>query len=90
MVAIERRLGDMGTFDENKPATNGNPEGGEWSPWKSFFVPRTGYEHNMGGRIDDDHRPFLEKGVNVLHVIASPFPQVWHTLKVGLEHDSFC
>ncbi|KAL7419723.1 hypothetical protein Q5752_005639 [Cryptotrichosporon argae] len=34
----------------------------------------------MAGGIDDDHRPFVEKGVSILHVIAYPFPRVWHTL----------
>ncbi|XP_057694527.1 glutaminyl-peptide cyclotransferase-like a [Corythoichthys intestinalis] len=31
------------------------------------------------GRVEDDHVPFLRRGVPVLHVIATPFPHVWHT-----------
>ncbi|XP_028995629.1 glutaminyl-peptide cyclotransferase [Betta splendens] len=31
------------------------------------------------GRIEDDHIPFLNRGVRVLHLIPSPFPSVWHT-----------
>ncbi|KAF9356218.1 hypothetical protein BGX34_010033 [Mortierella sp. NVP85] len=31
--------------------------------------------------IDDDHRPFLQKGVPIFHVIPVPFPDVWHTLE---------
>jgi glutaminyl-peptide cyclotransferase len=27
---------------------------------------------------------FIERGVNVLHVIPYPFPSVWHTIKVRL------
>ncbi|CAJ0832536.1 8188_t:CDS:10 [Entrophospora sp. SA101] len=30
--------------------------------------------------IEDDHVPFLTRGVPVLHLIADPFPSVWHTL----------
>ncbi|KAI0120448.1 peptidase family M28-domain-containing protein [Hypoxylon sp. NC0597] len=30
--------------------------------------------------IEDDHKPFMARGVPVLHVIASPFPRVWHTM----------
>jgi len=30
------------------------------------------------GRISDDHLPWLERGVPILHLIASPFPGVWH------------
>ncbi|KAI0888205.1 peptidase family M28-domain-containing protein [Annulohypoxylon maeteangense] len=32
------------------------------------------------GFIEDDHKPFMARGVPVLHVIASPFPKVWHTM----------
>lgn len=31
--------------------------------------------------VEDDHIPFLEKNVPVLHVIPFPFPSVWHTEK---------
>ena len=31
------------------------------------------------GGIEDDHIPFMQRGVPVLHVIPSPFPDVWHT-----------
>lgn len=30
--------------------------------------------------VDDDHVPFLRRGVPILHLIATPFPQVWHTM----------
>ncbi|KAM9734225.1 glutaminyl-peptide cyclotransferase-like a [Menidia menidia] len=33
------------------------------------------------GPVQDDHIPFLHRGVPVLHVIATPFPQFWHTLE---------
>ncbi|ORY27461.1 hypothetical protein BCR39DRAFT_538122 [Naematelia encephala] len=33
------------------------------------------------GMIEDDHVPFLDRGVSILHVISNPFPPVWHTLK---------
>ncbi|XP_037124461.1 glutaminyl-peptide cyclotransferase-like a [Syngnathus acus] len=32
------------------------------------------------GKIEDDHIPFLRRGVPVLHLIATPFPDVWHTM----------
>ncbi|XP_062324674.1 glutaminyl-peptide cyclotransferase [Osmerus eperlanus] len=31
------------------------------------------------GPVQDDHMPFLNRGVRVLHLIPSPFPSVWHT-----------
>ncbi|NWU90265.1 QPCT cyclotransferase, partial [Upupa epops] len=33
-----------------------------------------------GGLVEDDHLPFLLRGVPVLHLIPSPFPAVWHTV----------
>lgn len=69
LASAERRLGQAGLFHD------------VWDNRQSFFIPRTGQEHN-GGYISDDHVPFLQRGVSILHVIASPFPRVWHTLKV--------
>lgn len=31
------------------------------------------------GTVEDDHLPFLEKDVPVLHLISVPFPRTWHT-----------
>ncbi|XP_043853749.1 glutaminyl-peptide cyclotransferase-like protein isoform X2 [Dromiciops gliroides] len=31
------------------------------------------------GAVDDDHVPFLRRGVPILHLIPTPFPAVWHT-----------
>ncbi|KAI9240988.1 MAG: hypothetical protein BYD32DRAFT_433451 [Podila humilis] len=36
--------------------------------------------HPWGG-VEDDHIPFLNRGVPVFHVIPVPFPHVWHTLE---------
>ncbi|KAI8871364.1 hypothetical protein GQ42DRAFT_166877 [Ramicandelaber brevisporus] len=46
--------------------------------YKQYFWPG---DLSMLGMVDDDHRPFVERGVNALHLITVPFPQVWHTLK---------
>ncbi|XP_065883220.1 glutaminyl-peptide cyclotransferase-like isoform X2 [Dysidea avara] len=37
------------------------------------------------GRIEDDHIPFLKKGVPILHLIAYPFPSVWHKASDNLS-----
>ncbi|XP_003216010.3 glutaminyl-peptide cyclotransferase [Anolis carolinensis] len=36
--------------------------------------------------VEDDHAPFLRRGVPVLHLIPSPFPRVWHTMQDTEEH----
>ncbi|KAF8541667.1 peptidase family M28-domain-containing protein [Trichophaea hybrida] len=39
-----------------------------------------------GGGIQDDHVPFMDRGVEVLHLIPSPFPSVWHTMSDDGKH----
>ena len=42
---------------------------------ETIFKTRLG-----NGRIQDDHVPFKKRGVPILHLIATPFPRVWHTI----------
>lgn len=49
------------------------------TPLKAFLTEEIAY-----GGVDDDHRPFLQKGVPILHMIPTPFPHVWHTLEVRM------
>lgn len=32
------------------------------------------------GFVEDDHMPFMARGVDILHIIPTPFPPVWHTM----------
>ena len=70
MASAEQRLASSGAFSYQ----------GDDSSY-SFFAPRTG--NMFFGRVEDDHMPFLKRGVDILHVIANPFPKVWHTLRVS-------
>lgn len=38
------------------------------------------------GGIEDDHIPFMARGVDVLHIIPTPFPAVWHQMSDDGEH----
>jgi glutaminyl-peptide cyclotransferase len=38
------------------------------------------------GYVQDDHVPFLQRGVEVLHIIPTPFPYQWHSIKDDGEH----
>lgn len=49
------------------------------------FLPDVNNTIPAGG-ISDDHLPFILRGVPILHVIPSPFPNVWHTLDDDGEH----
>jgi hypothetical protein len=75
LVSVERRLGESGAF------TYANDKSMAPGKWTSYFRPRTTTSMNFG-YIGDDHLPFLQKGVSILHLIAEPFPRVWHTLGV--------
>ncbi|KAK3647656.1 hypothetical protein LTR56_007885 [Elasticomyces elasticus] len=58
------------------------------SPKKSF-LPEAEKDEScrwLGGYIEDDHLPFMARGVEILHLIASPFPHVWHTKDDDGEH----
>lgn len=35
-------------------------------------------EKRYNSHVEDDHLPFMRKGVPILHIIPSPFPKVWH------------
>jgi glutaminyl-peptide cyclotransferase len=39
-----------------------------------------------GFYVQDDHVPFMARGVEVLHLIPSPFPAVWHDMSDDGEH----
>ncbi|KAJ7709474.1 hypothetical protein B0H17DRAFT_227418 [Mycena rosella] len=72
LVSTETRLGESGAF------AYGEEQAMQTGKWSSFFYRRTNVDVNLGG-IGDDHVPFLQRGVDVLHLIASPFPRVWHS-----------
>lgn len=42
--------------------------------------------HLFGNFIQDDHVPFMARGVEILHIIPTPFPTVWHRMEDDGEH----
>ena len=40
---------------------------------RTFFRSEPSY-----GGVEDDHVPFLQRSVDVVHIISAPFPSVWH------------
>jgi len=44
----------------------------------SMPEPYFNTQFSFGG-IEDDHIPFMQRNVPILHMITSPFPDVWHT-----------
>ncbi|KAK4545516.1 hypothetical protein LTR36_002866 [Oleoguttula mirabilis] len=58
------------------------------SPGHAFLTEASKQDTDrwVGGYIEDDHVPFMARGVEVLHIIPSPFPHVWHTINDDGEH----
>ena len=72
MADLEKRFRDAALF-----ASTG-------STW--FYDLDKGNDRWMGGMVGDDHVPFMARGVDVLHLIPSPFPPVWHQMSDDGEH----
>ncbi|KAI0872593.1 peptidase family M28 [Hypoxylon argillaceum] len=59
----------------------------ESSP-RAPFLPDSEKQMSTFGRgfVEDDHIPFMRRGVPILHLIATPFPAVWHTMNDDGAH----
>ncbi|SCV66977.1 BQ2448_5623 [Microbotryum intermedium] len=78
-VNVEKKLGEAGILwpgHKGKGYARVAMADAENNPMKSFFMPRSSF----GFMVEDDHIPFLEAGVPVVHMISVPFPTVWHTM----------
>ncbi|PSS03382.1 glutaminyl-peptide cyclotransferase [Coniella lustricola] len=73
MATIEKRMRDMGLL-EAKPGKPFLPDADKMT------------EQFTTAHVGDDHVPFMARGVDVLHLIPTPFPWVWHTAKDDGEH----
>ncbi|KAL4782477.1 hypothetical protein BJX76DRAFT_290689 [Aspergillus varians] len=77
LATIERRLRDLGMFK---------------SGGKSWFPDGSKNEHEISpyDPVSDDHLPFLQRGVEVMHIVdfssTGGFPNVWHTADDDGEH----
>uniref|UniRef100_A0A182PDC1 Glutaminyl-peptide cyclotransferase n=1 Tax=Anopheles epiroticus TaxID=199890 RepID=A0A182PDC1_9DIPT len=71
LISVERRLDELGHL-ENYSTSSVSPA----QKSIAYFRP-----HSFTAHIEDDHIPFLRRGVPVLHIIPSPFPEVWHKLE---------
>ncbi|XP_751998.2 glutaminyl-peptide cyclotransferase family protein [Aspergillus fumigatus Af293] len=82
LAALEKRLRDLKLFKSSSGDASERP----------WFADGAKNEHQLttAGSIQDDHIPFLARGVEILHVIdASPmtgFPSVWHSMDDDGEH----
>ncbi|KAL4804289.1 hypothetical protein BDV18DRAFT_29426 [Aspergillus unguis] len=77
LANVERRLRELKMFKSG---------GDSWFPDGS----KAGHEITPHDPVDDDHVPFLRRGVEVMHVVDfSPyhgFPKVWHRIEDDGDH----
>lgn len=69
MVLSEERLASAGYLERYQYSSVSTQQSSN-----RYFQPRS-----SGAVVEDDHIPFLRRGVPILHIIPSPFPEVWHT-----------
>jgi len=74
LAAMEQRLRSLGLFKS--------------SPSRTFLPEKDKKETDVFRSyvMQDDHIPFIARGVQVLHLIPMRFPSVWHTLNDDGEH----
>jgi ABC-type multidrug transport system fused ATPase/permease subunit len=81
LARLEKRLRDLKQFRSSTDSTK-----------QQWFVDSRKTEHQITTflGIQDDHLPFLERGVEILHIIdahpSNGFPEVWHNEK-GVPDD---
>lgn len=98
MAATEQRMRALSMFKSspNHPSKKGKPVKAKKGKGKSpvtkrrepkFLVDaKKAGDQWLGGYIEDDHVPFMVRGVEVLHIIPNPFPTVWHHSDDDGEH----
>jgi glutaminyl-peptide cyclotransferase len=72
MATVESRLRDMSILRSK--------------PGRQFLSDFNKLPHLFGNFIQDDHVPFMARGVEILHIIPTPFPKVWHRMEDDGEH----
>lgn len=74
LMNAEERLDNQSLLNryQSSGVTNRDP--------RRIFQP-----HSFKAGIQDDHIPFLQRDVPIVHLIPTPFPQVWHKLDDNRE-----
>ena len=87
MAKLEDRLRQQSLFTSspNHPSKRALDQAKRVEPTWLYDLEKSN-DRWMGGAIGDDHVPFMARGVDVLHVIPSPFPHVWHKPTDDGEH----
>ncbi|KAI1500879.1 glutaminyl-peptide cyclotransferase [Biscogniauxia marginata] len=74
LASVEQRMRALGLLES--------------TPKKPFLPDADKNPGSFGGNnyVQDDHVPFMARGVPILHVIPTPFPASWHKMEDDGEH----
>lgn len=89
MAHVEDRLRGLGLMKSSpNHATKMAKRENKQPRAEPHFLPEGDKSDNafLGGFVQDDHVPFMARGVEILHMIPSPFPRVWHEITDDGEH----
>jgi glutaminyl-peptide cyclotransferase len=89
MANVEERLRKLGLMKSSPNHASRMAKRKNKKPRaEPMFLPEASKSDNsfMGGFVQDDHVPFMARGVEILHMIPSPFPKVWHEITDDGEH----
>ncbi|KAL3232309.1 Uncharacterized protein RNJ44_04225 [Nakaseomyces bracarensis] len=79
---IENSYMDLARKGQRRPLTSTNNNGLK----KSLDVHNLMYHQYNRNFMGDDHVPFYERNVPILHLIPSKFPATWHTIDDDYNH----
>jgi hypothetical protein len=86
LAKLEERLRSLSLF-KSSPNHKSKRASSEPRAEPTFLPDKNHAGVWFGGFIGDDHQPFQERGVEVLHIIPNPFPMdVWHRMEDDGEH----
>jgi glutaminyl-peptide cyclotransferase len=89
MAGVEQRLRSLGLMKSSPNHASKVAKRKDKSPRREpHFLTDINKKDNgfMGGFVQDDHGPFMARGVEILHMIPNMFPDVWHTIEDDGEH----
>lgn len=89
MATVEDRLRSLGVMKSSPNHASKMKGRDNQSPRREpRFLPEGDKSDNafLGGFVQDDHVPFMARGVEILHLIPTPFPRVWHEMSDDGEH----
>ena len=88
MAALENRLRSQSLFFSSTEHPRNSVGHQKNERADSSFLPEAEKAEDqwVGVKMEDDHIPFMERGVEVLHIIPYPFPRAWHNMDDDGEH----